>query len=214
MGMTRAMQRWRLGTRVPAWAESFNLAGPRNVTAPWAWLILAVGVGACLAVWPEVERAEAEHHEAQADLQRLQRAQHQLQLAQQAKSRPMDPAVGAADQAPALSGEQAQHAAQTLAWLAYPWLANLQQAEDAADDSHALLLSWALDLTGWTGQSGSQPAVRIGATVADDGAALRLAQALGPRAQLLSRVTLGSPVATARGSLGLRAELAWLGGAP
>jgi len=198
---------------VPAWAEAFNLAGPRAITARWAWAVLALGTVAALGAGLDLEQAEAEHDQASADVQRLQRARHQQQVAMQAQTQSRQtPQPGTP--ATALSADQTARAAQVVAWLAYPWPAHLTQADAAANEAHALMVSWQLDLSGWNGQLATQPAVRLSAVVADDAAALRWAQVLGPQAQLISRAALSAPLPTARGPYTARAELSWVGGTP
>jgi hypothetical protein len=201
-------RRWM---RTPDWAEALNLSGPRVRTASWAWVLLLAGLTSAAWVWPQVEHLEAEAAQVQADLQRLQRARHQADLAVQARSRG---AQGEAAAPATLTPEQAMHAAQLLRWLAYPWVDTLQAADESAQQAQALMLGFSLDLSGWNGQPQTEAWVRMSAAVQDDAAALRWAQGLGPRAQLISRDRLGTPVASARGLYAARAELSWPGVTP
>jgi len=205
-GMSRA-------SRVPDWAESLNLAGPRVRTASWSWLLLLAGLTAAAWVWPQVEQIEAESVQAKADVQRLQRARHQAELVVQARSH-VTPGASAPADASALAPDQAMHAAQVLSWLAFPWEATLQEADEAAVQAQALMLGFSLDLNGWNGQPQTQAWVRMSAAVVDDAAALRWAQGLGAQAQLISRDRLGTPLDTTRGTYTARAELSWPGATP
>jgi hypothetical protein len=197
--------------QAPNWTEALNLAGPRVRTASWAWVLCLAGLTAAAWVWPQVEHLEAEAAQVQADLQRLQRARHQADLAMQARSRG---AQGEAASTATLTPDQAVHAAQLLRWLAYPWVDTLQAADESAQQAQALLLGFSLDLGGWNGQPQTRAWARMSAAVVDDAAALRWSQALGPQAQLISRDRLGTPVASAQGLYAARAELSWPGVIP
>ena len=117
-------------------------------------------------------------------------------------------------EASALDAEGALRAAQLMRWLSFPWMATLQQADEAAQQAQALMLGFSLDLSGWNGQPHTQAWVRMSAAVRDDDAALKWAQQLGARAQLVSRDRLATAVDTAQGLYTSRAELSWPGAAP
>ncbi len=209
---------------VPTWTQSLNLAGPRLPTASWAWVLLLAGLTALAWVLPQVQQADADLAQAQADVQRLQRARHQLDVQAQAQARAATlPAAvdGAAASANAkadptglLNDGNAARAAQLMQWLAFPWVATLQQADEAAQAERALLLGFNLELSNLGAGPQAQAWARMSAAVTDDAAALRWAQALGPQAQLMSRDKLGTPVDTARGPYAWRAEVSWPGAQP
>jgi hypothetical protein len=211
---------WIRAARAPEWTEALNLAGPRVRTASWSWVLLLAGLTAAAWVWPQVEQHEAEAAQVMADVQRLQRARHQMDLAAQARTRPArgeatvnTTATGTANTT-ALTPDQAVHAARMLGWLSFPWLDTLEAADEAALQAQALMLGFNLDLSAWNGQPQTRAWVRMSAAVMDDAAALRWAQALGPQAQLISRDRLGTPLNAARGVYAARAELSWPGDAP
>ena len=209
----------------PTWTQALNLAGPRLPTASWAWVLLLAGLTALAWVLPQAQQADADLAQAQADVQRLQRARHQLEVQAQAQARatraPALPTEAGATTANAkadptglLNESNAAHAAQLMQWLAFPWVATLQQADVAAQAERALLLGFNLELSNLGAGPQAQAWARMSAAVTDDAAALRWAQALGPQAQLMSRDKLGTPVDTARGPYAWRAEVSWPGAQP
>jgi hypothetical protein len=198
----------------PTWAQSLNLAGPRLPTASWAWVLLLAGLTALAWVLPQVQQLEAEQAQAQADVQRLQRARHQLEVQALAQTRAAQPARADANQASVLNEGNAARAAQLMQWLGFPWMATLQQADEAAQVEHALMLGFNLDLSNLGTGPQTLAWARMSAAVMDDAAALRWAQALGAQAQLMSRDKLGTPFDTARGPYAWRAEISWPGGQP
>ncbi|MEY4765316.1 MAG: hypothetical protein RI907_1989 [Pseudomonadota bacterium] len=210
--------RWARGlwpaARVPHWVEPLNLAGPRARTASWAWVLLLAGLTTATWVGLAAEQAEGEWQQAQADVQRLQRARHQQGLALQARDQVPARGGEAGGAMSPLSADGAAHAAQLLRWLTYPWVATLREADEAAVRAHVQMLGFSLDLQAWNGQPQNLAWVRMSAAVQDDAAALRWAQALGPQAHLLSRERLGAPVDSALGNLAARAELTWPGAQP
>jgi hypothetical protein len=210
---------------VPTWTQSLNLAGPRLPTASWAWVLLLAGLTALAWVLPPVLQADADLAQAQTDVQRLKRARHQLEVQAQAQARAtrapdMPGNAGATtahtkgDPTGLLNESNAAHAAQLMQWLAFPWVATLQQADVAAQAERALLLGFNLELSNLGAGPQAQAWARMSAAVTDDAAALRWAQALGPQAQLMSRDKLGTPVDTARGPYAWRAEVSWPGAQP
>ncbi len=202
----------------PAWTQSLNLAGPRLPTASWAWVLLLAGLTALAWVLPQAQQADEALTQAQADVQRLQRARHQLDVQAQAltrAARPLHADEGKDAAASALLNDgNAARAAQLMQWLGFPWMATLQQADEAAQAEHALMLGFNLDLSNLGAGPQALAWARMSAAVMDDAAALRWAQALGPQAQLMSRDKLGTPVDTARGPYTWRAEISWPGVQP
>ncbi len=202
----------RLMRRVnpPQWAQELDFVGPRLSPSPWSWLLLLSGLIALGVVLPQVQDVLAQQAEAQATLKRLQRAVHQQALAAKASKEP----VRKADQAPTLSGDSAQHAAQVAQWLGYPWLDVLDQVDSAAKAEQAVMLAFNLDLATLGSRADSVPDVRLSAAVRDDASALRWVQAQGGAAQLLSRERLGTPFVAASGNYEWRAEALLAGGTP
>jgi hypothetical protein len=202
----------------PTWAQSLNLAGPRLPTASWAWVLLLAGLTALAWVLPQVQQLEAEQAQAQADVQRLQRARHQMEVQALAQTRAARPAHADAAKdgglASVLNEGNATRAAQLMQWLGFPWMATLQQADEAAQAEHALMLGFNLDLSNLGTGPQTLAWARMSAAVMDDAAALRWVQALGAQAQLMSRDKLGTPFDTARGPYAWRAEISWPGGQP
>jgi len=202
----------------PIWTQSLNLAGPRLPTASWAWLLLLAGLTALAWVLPQAQQADEELAQVQADVQRLQRARHQLDVRAQALTRVARPIHADEDKDAAasslLNDSNAGRAAQLMQWLGFPWMATLQQADEAAQAERALMLGFNLDLSNLGAGPQAQAWARMSAAVVDDAAALRWAQALGPQAQLMSRDKLGTPVDTARGPYAWRAEISWPGVQP
>jgi hypothetical protein len=211
-----------LRSPAPTWTQSLNLAGPRLPTASWAWVLLLAGLTALAWVLPQVQQADVDLAQAQGDVQRLQRARHQLEVHAQARARGAASTVAAGttptdahtDPTGLLNDSNAARAAQLMQWLAFPWVATLQQADEAAQAERALLLGFNLELSNLGAGPQAQAWARMSAAVTDDAAALRWAQALGPQAQLMSRDKLGTPVDTARGPYAWRAEVSWPGAQP
>ena len=196
--------------REAAWADELDFVGPRVRTAPWAWALLLGGLLAAGWVWPQIAQLDTALSEEQQVLKRLQRAEHQAQLAVKAVRSP----TGQHTAAYRLTPEAARHAAQLAQGLAYPWMDVLTQVESVAQAEQAVLLSFSLDLAPLAAQAQAQPEIHLSAAVKDDDAALRWAHAQGPSAQLLNRERLGASFVTAAGSYEWRAEASWSGGQP
>lgn len=205
--MKHLLMRWM---NPPQWAQELDFVGPRLSPSPWSWLLLLLGLVALGIVLPQVQGVLDQQAEAQATLRRLQRAVHQQALAAKAPNE----AGRKADQAPALSADSAQHAAQVAQWLGYPWLDVLDQVDRAAKAEQAVMLAFNLDLATLGSRADSVPDVRLSAAVRDDTSALRWVQAQGGAAQLLSRERLGTPFVATAGNYEWRAEALLAGGAP
>ena len=199
-----------LALRQTAWADEVDFVGPRVRTAPWAWVLLLLGLLACAWVWPTVTRLEGEMADAQQTVKRLQRAAHQARVSAQAKSQPAKDA----GQGSSLSPDAARHAAQLAQWLAYPWLNVLEQVEVSSQTEQAVMLSFSLDLAPLAAQAQAAPEVRVVAAIKDDDAALRWANAQGLSAQLLTREKLATPFVSAAGAYNWRADASWPGVQP
>lgn len=207
------MKRWLMHWQRPDWAHELDFVGPRVRTAAWAWGCLLAGILAAAWVWPQVVQVDADLADAQQTLKRLQRAAHQQVLALQAPAVSASRA-GQADQAPGLTPESAQRAAQLAQWLGYPWMTVIERVESAGQAEQVVMLSFSLDIGTLGSRADSAPDVRVTAAVRDDASALRWAQTQGPSAQLLSRERLSTSFATASGAYDWRAEASWTGGAP
>lgn len=205
--MKRLLMRWMGPSQ---WAQELDFVGPRLSPSPWSWLLLLLGLVALGVVLPQVQDAFAQQAEAQATLKRLQRAVHQQTIAAKAPKE----VVRQADQAPPLSPESAQHAAQVAQWLGYPWLSLLDQVDAAAKTEQVVMLAFNLDLATLGSRADSVPDVRLSAAVRDDASALRWVQVQGVSAQLLSRERLGTPFMVATGNYEWRAEALLAGGSP
>ena len=120
------------------WAQQLDFVGPRINTSLWGWALMVLGL--CAAVYAADHAQNVQHamDAEQATLHRLQRAQHQRQLAQA----PLRSAsnVDAAWQPEALVSAQG-----VVRMLAYPWAKTFDQVEQAALQEQALLLSLAVD---------------------------------------------------------------------
>lgn len=204
------MKMGRLAGRESAWVDELDFVGPRVRTAPWAWAVLLLGLLACTWTWSQVERLDADMHDAQQVLKRLERAKHQEHIDALART----PSIAKGGGAVSLSPDKARHAAQLAQYLAYPWLAALAQVEASAQEEQAVMLSFSLDLTTLGAQADSAPEAHVEAAIKDDDAALRWAHAQGPTAQLLKREKLASPFVTAQGSYEWRAQASWAGAQP
>lgn len=203
--------RWQLGwTSRPSFEEGLNFMGPRVSTAPWAWLLLLVGL--LLAAWqaPRALALDEAVVAQQQTLKRLQRAAHQQSLAEQARSRSQMGSHGEAVR----SDEQWRRAAQLAQSLSYPWQAVLDQVDAVAKSEHARLLAFSVDLASISGAGTVWPDVRISAALQDDEAALRWALSHGAAAQLLNRERLAEPRVTEDGTYVWRAEAVWNGVSP
>lgn len=200
---------WLAG-RDAAWADELDFVGPRVRTAPWAWAVLLFGLLACTWTWSQVERLDADMHDAQQVLKRLERAKHQAHIDTLAHQQSSAKGDGAAS----LSPDKALHAAQLAQYLAYPWLTTLEQVEASAQGEQAVMLSFSLELATLGERADSAPEVHVEAAIKDDDTALRWAHAQGPSAQLLKREKLAAPFVTAQGPYEWRAQASWAGVQP
>lgn len=189
------------------WAEQLNFAGPRVATSVWGWALFVVGLCASLyaadvaQMWQHTLEAE------QTSLMRLERAQHQRQLAQAATVSKVKPNSN-------WTPEALQSAYGVARLLAYPWAKTLDQVELAALQEGALLLSLAVDQDKPLADVASPVAVRLSAAVLNDEAALNWAAAHGDGAQLLGRERLANPSPSPQGDYPWRADVSWVGAQP
>lgn len=189
------------------WAQQLDFVGPRINTSLWGWALMVLGL--CAAVYAADHAQNVQHavDAEQATLHRLQRAQHQRQLAQA----PLRSAsnVDAAWQPEALASAQG-----VVRMLAYPWAKTFDQVEQAALQEQALLLSLAVDQDKPLTDARSPIVVRLSAAVISDEAALQWAAAHGDGAQLLARDRMAMPAPSPQGDYPWRADVSWVGGAP
>lgn len=189
------------------WAQQLDFVGPRINTSLWGWALMVLGL--CAAVYAADHAQHVQHavDAEQATLHRLQRAQHQRQLAQA----PLRSAsnVDAAWQPEALVSAQG-----VVRMLAYPWAKTFDQVEQAALQEQALLLSLAVDQDKPLTDARSPIVVRLSAAVISDEAALQWAAAHGDGAQLLARDRMATPAPSPQGDYPWRADVSWVGGAP
>ncbi|MBP8190502.1 MAG: hypothetical protein KAX73_01600 [Aquabacterium sp.] len=189
------------------WAQQLDFVGPRINTSLWGWALMVLGL--CAAVYAADHAQNVQHavDAEQATLHRLQRAQHQRQLAQA----PLRSAsnVDAAWQPEALVSAQG-----VVRMLAYPWAKTFDQVEQAALQEQALLLSLAVDQDKPLTDARSPIVVRLSAAVISDEAALQWAAAHGDGAQLLARDRMATPAPSPQGDYPWRADVSWVGGAP
>ncbi len=206
---TRLNKLWPRQQCVPDWPEQLNLMGPRARTASWAWVLCLAGLTTWGWLWPEWARLADEAQQVQADLHRLQRAQHRQQLQLQVTERRPTAVASAEAQQPLVTAK----AAQMAQWLAYPWLKTLNDLDVAAGRHQAMLLDFQLDLSAWDGQAGTRPWAHISAVAPSDVAALQWMQALGEHAQLLGRTPMATGLDEAVRVGTLRVSLQWAGAA-
>ncbi|MGE5452835.1 MAG: hypothetical protein ACM3VZ_13465 [Acidobacteriota bacterium] len=187
------------------WAHQLDFVGPRVATSVWGWGLLVVGLCLALQGADQVRSLQQAQADEQASLARLQRAEHQRQVA----AAPLRAASGA--QA-AWSSEALQSAQGVVRLLAYPWASVVNRVEQAALQEQALLLSFSLNQDLPLTDARAAVAVRLTAAVPTDEAALRWCQAHGDGAQLLSRERLSTPAPSPQGDYPWRAEVSWIGG--
>lgn len=196
-----------LAAQPEGWAEALNRTGPRVRTGFWGWALLALGVVLMLHVADEATEVQAAQADAQATLQRLQRGERQLALADQARARAVSrPTEGSGAAAPVLQGEGWRHAAQLALWLGHPWMATLDALDEQSWRSGVVLSRFSLDLATLGQGPGAQPEAQLQAAVRDDAQALQWLQALGPEVSLRTREPLAQPFTTPRGTYGLRID--------
>jgi hypothetical protein len=203
-GMASSMD-W-LGTKTMPLVDALDFVGPRVRTAPWSWALLTLGLVAALTMADRAQQADNVLMEARQTLSRLERAQHQQQVARTAPraDREASASVSAALTAPAL-----RQASGMVQLLAFPWTEVIEHVEQAASNEQAVLTAFSLDLSMLEGKAGSLPAARLSLAVRDDAAALRWLAAQGADAQLLSRQPLGTSFDTLNGHYALRYEANW-----
>jgi hypothetical protein len=193
------------------WPDALDFVGPRVRTALWSWALLVGGMAACMAVSERAQQSLAARGEAQAMLHRLERAKHQLTLAQAAPRAASAPSQQALPQA--LDAVAMRQVAQVAQQLAFPWPSVIERVEQAALQEHAVLTGFSLDTSGLGGKADARLPVRLQAAVHDDVSALRWVAAHGDGAQMLGRDALSTPFDTVQGHYALRAEAVWLTGA-
>lgn len=201
-----APSRWK-----PRWAESLDFVGPRVHVALWSWALLVLGLAVGMAVAEQAQTLQSSQDEVQATLRRLERAQHQQKLAM-AAPRAASSAESGQAAASALDATKAKQAARVSQLLAYPWPAVISRMEQAAQQEHAVLTGFSLDINGLGGKADALPQARLQAALFDDASALRWVSAHGDGAQLLGRDLLASPFETEQGAYALRAEASWSAG--
>jgi len=187
-----------------AWADQLDFIGPRVRTSAWGWLALLVGMSVLAVQLDDYAAAEAEHAQAQDNLRRLQRAQHQASLAHKA----LESAARKPEGLQAtLTPDGYQHAAQLAQWLSYDWAGVWHLVESQASQDKALITGFSLDLGNLGSREGVFPELQLRAVVLDDAAALQWASHMGPGAQLKARETLPAPVLTGHGNYTHKVDL-------
>jgi hypothetical protein len=189
-----ALTRWMAP---PAWAEQLDFVGPRVRTSPWAWLVLAAGLSLLAVQADEFAHAQGEQSLAQENLRRLERAQHQAKLVQQAREvaskRP-------ASQEASLNADGYLHAAQLAQWLGFDWAGVWAKLESQASADKVVLTGFSLDLNTLGSREGVYPELQLHALVTDDATALQWVAHMGPGAQLKAREALPAALATSHGN--------------
>ncbi|MES2089037.1 MAG: hypothetical protein V4532_03505 [Pseudomonadota bacterium] len=188
------------------WADGLDFVGPRVRTALWSWALLVGGLAACMAVSEQAQQFITHRDEAQAMLHRLERAQHQQTMARAAPRAASSPGQAVAQPLDDATLRQAVRVAQQLA---YPWPAVIERVEQSAQQEHAVLTGFSLDISSLGGKGETRPQVRLQAALHDDASALRWVAAHGDQAQMLGRDALSTPFDTAQGHYALRAEAVW-----
>lgn len=201
-----APSRWK-----PRWAESLDFIGPRVHVALWSWALLVLGLAVGMAVADQAQTLQSSQDEVQATLRRLERAQHQQKLAT-AAPRAASSADAAQAAAFALDAAKTKQAARVSQLLAYPWAVVISRMEQAAQQEHAVLTGFSLDISSLGGKADAVVQARLQAALPDDASALRWVSAHGDGAQLLGRDLLASPFETEQGAYALRAEASWAAG--
>jgi hypothetical protein len=194
-------------SRMFNWVQQLDFAGPRINTSIWGWGLLVIGVSAALFAVDHVHTVQLEMDDQQASMLRLQRVQHQRQLAKA-------PARANSKSDQAWSSDALIAAEGVARLLAYPWAATFDRVEQAALQEQALLLTLSVDQDKPLTDSHGAVVVHISAAVMSDEAALQWASAHGDGAQLLARERLATPAASPQGDYPWRAEVSWIGGRP
>ena len=186
------------------WSTQLDFVGPRVRTSVWGWALLVVGLCVALHVADQALGVQQDLASEQASLSRLQRAEHQRQVA-------MAPLRSASSPEQAWSGDALLSAQGVVHLLAYPWAGVFDRVEQAALQEQALLLSFNLNQDRALTDTSLPAPVRLTAAVLTDEAALRWTTAHGEGAQLLSRERLSSPSPSPQGDYPWRAEVSWIG---
>lgn len=196
--------RW-LPDKAAVWPAALDFKAPRVRPAPWAWLLLAVGLASVLWMADRVDALQAQQLEAQAQLKRLGRADRLARVERAALARTEQAqAPQAAASAPILESAAADEAVGMIRALAFPWPGMLAKMERSASAAGAVMLSMSTSLDDAGPSAG--PVWRLQAAVRDDAAALGWADSL-PAGRLISRASLAAPFSTAQGAYGLKAEV-------
>jgi len=181
----------------PAWADQLDFVGPRVRTSPLSWLVLATGLSLLAVQADELAQAQSEQSQAQENLRRLERAQHQAKLAQQvhevASKRP-------AGQEASLNADGYQHAAQLAQWLGFDWAGVWAKLESQASADKVVLTGFSLDINTLGSREGVYPELQLHALVTDDATALQWVARMGSGAQLKAREALPAALLTSHGS--------------
>lgn len=199
--------RWSRPSRVLNWSAQLDFVGPRVVTSVWGWALLVVGLCVAIHAADQAHGVQQALAGEQASLSRLQRAEHQRQVA-------MAPLRSASSPDQAWAPEALLSAQGVVRMLAYPWAGVLDRVELAALQEQALLLSFTLDQDRALTDARAPVPVRLTAAVLTDEAALRWTTAHGDGAQLLSRERLSTPAPSPQGDYPWRAEVTWTGARP
>lgn len=199
--------RWLRPEPALTWSTQLDFVGPRVATSVWGWALLVVGLCVTLQVADQAHGVQQVLASEQASLNRLQRAQHQRQVA-------MAPLRSASASDQAWAPDALLSAQGVVRLLAYPWAGVFDRVEQAALQEQALLLSFNLNQDRTLSDTSMPAPVRLTAAVLTDEAALRWTTAHGEGAQLLSRERLSSPAPSPQGDYPWRAEVSWIGVRP
>lgn len=204
--VSRGAARWAcLSASGDSWVVSLDFRPVRPRPALWAWAVLAAGLLSVLWLADQADQLQQRQAEAQAQLQRLARADRQVRLERAVRERTVGAsAPQAAARAPVLSPAAADEAVAMLRALAFPWPETLRSMEMSASNAGAVMLSMSTSLDDAGRTAG--PTWRLQAAVPDDAAALGWAASL-PAGRLITRASLAAPFSTAHGLYGLKAEV-------
>lgn len=191
--------------RKERWFERFDFKPVRPRAAAWAWALLGAGLLSVLWLADQADQLQQRQTDAQAQLQRLARADRQVRLERAVRERASTAqAPLAAASAPVLSPAAADEAVAMVRALAFPWPETLRRMELSASNAGAVMLSMSTSLDEAGRAVG--PTWRLQAAVPDDAAALGWAASL-PSGRLITRASLATPFATSHGPYGLKAEV-------
>ncbi len=206
------------GLRAPRWRDELDFLGPRVRTSLVAWALLALGLVAVLHATDVLDASRQALDEAQADVRRLERAQHQARLSQQARQVSVKASMASRDGVPELDANGWRRAAEMAHGLGFDWLGAMDHIHATAAQEQVALTRLSLDLGAvqpgaGTSGAGTGPAWRMQAAVREDAQALQWLDSLGRGASLRSRDKLPTAVDTPGGSLAWRIEATFEQGA-